>query len=163
MLAKIINYSKRDWERRMYEALWAYRIVYKTPTGCSPFSLVYGSKVMVPIELEVPSLRVTIQQGLVSSEQANMQRRLQKLAYLEGKRLHVQQNIQLYQARMARAFDKVVKEREFKKGNLIIVKRREVMVANPKGKLKESWVGPYVVNRVFEVGAYILVDHKGAV
>lgn len=118
---------------------------------------------MVPIELEVPSLRVTIQQGLVSSEQANMQRRLQKLAYLEGKRLHVQQNIQLYQARMARAFDKVVKEREFKKGNLIIVKRREVMVANPKGKFKESWVGPYVVNRVFEVGAYILVDHKGAV
>ena len=37
LMAKLTHNNKRSWEEKMYEALWAYRIVYKTPTGCSPF------------------------------------------------------------------------------------------------------------------------------
>ncbi|XP_049406336.1 uncharacterized protein LOC125870005 [Solanum stenotomum] len=32
LLKKVVSKSKRDWHERMEEALWAYRITYRTPT-----------------------------------------------------------------------------------------------------------------------------------
>ena len=40
------------------DALWAYRNSLKTATGFSPFSLVYGTKVVSAAEIITPSLRV---------------------------------------------------------------------------------------------------------
>ena len=37
---------------RLPDALWAYRIAYKTPLGMSPYQLVYGKTYHLPIELE---------------------------------------------------------------------------------------------------------------
>jgi len=54
LLKKVVAKSKRDWHERLGEALWAYRTAYKTPTQSTPFALVYGVKVMLPIELQNP-------------------------------------------------------------------------------------------------------------
>ena len=40
------------------DTLWAYRNSPKSATGFSPFSLVYGIKVMSPTEVMTPSLRL---------------------------------------------------------------------------------------------------------
>ena len=42
-------------------ALWAYRTSVHTPVGVTPYSLVYGTKAILPIEIEIPSLRVSLQ------------------------------------------------------------------------------------------------------
>lgn len=34
------------------------------PTGTTPFSLVHGCEVILPLEVEIPSLRVTLQDVL---------------------------------------------------------------------------------------------------
>ncbi|GJR22490.1 reverse transcriptase domain-containing protein [Tanacetum coccineum] len=34
------------------DALWAFRTAYKTPTGCTPFRLVYGKACHLPAEIE---------------------------------------------------------------------------------------------------------------
>ena len=44
--------------------------------------------------------------------------RLQELEAMDDKRLQAQQQIELYQARITRAFNKKVKEWTFKKGDL---------------------------------------------
>jgi transposase InsO family protein len=44
LLAKILEREKMDWHDRVYDAVWAYRTTYKTPTGCTPYSLVYGTE-----------------------------------------------------------------------------------------------------------------------
>ena len=36
----------------MEDALWAYRMAYKTPIGMSPFRLVYGKPCHLPMELQ---------------------------------------------------------------------------------------------------------------
>jgi len=47
-------------------ALYVYRIVVRTSTGvtpstgATPYSLVYGMEAMMPLEVEIPSLRVPI-------------------------------------------------------------------------------------------------------
>ena len=63
------------------------------------------------------------------------QLRLQELEALDDKCLQAQQQIELYQARITRAFNKKVKERTFKKGDLVLAVRRPmVMTHKIKGK-----------------------------
>ncbi|KAK8345365.1 hypothetical protein V6Z12_A07G143200 [Gossypium hirsutum] len=46
----------KDWHEKLPFALYAYRTSVRTSTGATPFSLVYGMKVIFPIEVEIPSL-----------------------------------------------------------------------------------------------------------
>ncbi|GKA06768.1 reverse transcriptase domain-containing protein [Tanacetum coccineum] len=39
---RLVGYNPRDWSKKLNDALWAFRTAYKTPTGCTPFRLVYG-------------------------------------------------------------------------------------------------------------------------
>ena len=37
ILEKKVNSSRKDWSKKIDDALWAYRIAFKTPLGMSPF------------------------------------------------------------------------------------------------------------------------------
>ena len=45
----------------LYPALWAYRTAVKTTTGFSPYQLVHGVESVLPIECEIPSLKLAIE------------------------------------------------------------------------------------------------------
>ena len=55
----------------------------KTTTGFSPFSLVYGTKAISPIELIVPTPRVMLEENQEGTEDTNNERRLVDLEGLE--------------------------------------------------------------------------------
>ena len=42
ILEKAVNTSRKDWSIKLDDALWAYRIAYKTPIGMSLYIIVYG-------------------------------------------------------------------------------------------------------------------------
>jgi hypothetical protein len=44
----------------LYPTLWAYRTSVKTSTSFSPFQLVHGVESILPIECEIPSLRLAV-------------------------------------------------------------------------------------------------------
>ena len=52
ILEKMVNSSKKDWAKNIYDALWAYRTAFKTPLGMSPFRLMYGKACHLPMEFE---------------------------------------------------------------------------------------------------------------
>ncbi|XP_038688712.1 uncharacterized protein LOC119987881 [Tripterygium wilfordii] len=56
-LKKRLEGAKGKWAEELPGVLWSYRTTAKTPIGETPFSLVYGSEVVIPIELELPSAR----------------------------------------------------------------------------------------------------------
>ena len=37
ILEKTVNSSRKDWSKKIEDALWAYRTAFKTPLGMSPF------------------------------------------------------------------------------------------------------------------------------
>ncbi|XP_070002493.1 uncharacterized protein [Nicotiana sylvestris] len=58
-LKKILEESKGSWLEVLLGVLWAYRTTTKTSTGETPFSLVYGAKALIPVEIGDPSTRYT--------------------------------------------------------------------------------------------------------
>ncbi|RDX63345.1 Retrovirus-related Pol polyprotein, partial [Mucuna pruriens] len=60
-LKKIIQkmvVTYKDWHEMLPYALHGYRTSVRTSTGATPYSLVYGTEAVLPVEVEIPSLRV---------------------------------------------------------------------------------------------------------
>ena len=120
--------------------------------------MVYGSEAVLPLEVELPSRRVAIHDEITQDEQI----RLQQLDSLEEDRLNALQDLELYRRNMVRAYDKLVKPRVFWKGELILVLRRPIVIkGKAKGKLEPEWEGPFVIEQVYDGGAYQLIDQHG--
>ena len=49
-------------------ALHDYRTSVRTSTRATPFSLVYGMEVVLPVEVQIPSLRIMKDAGLDEDE-----------------------------------------------------------------------------------------------
>jgi len=54
----------KDWQEWLPYALHAYQIAVKTSTGATPYSLVYEMEAVMPLEVEIPSLRVVMESEL---------------------------------------------------------------------------------------------------
>ncbi|KAA0055891.1 uncharacterized protein E6C27_scaffold438G00090 [Cucumis melo var. makuwa] len=157
VLKKVVSKTKRDWQEKIGEALWAYRTAHRTSTDVTPYSLVYGVEAILPLEREIPSLRMAIQEELTTEDNARL--RLQELEALEKKRLEAQQALECYQVRMSKAFDKQVRPRSFQVGDLVLVVRRHIITTRHTGnKFTPKWDGPYIVKEVFTNGAYKIIN-----
>ena len=57
-IKKKIEGAKGSWDEELPGILWAMRTTVKDATGHTPFSLVYGSEVVLPVEIGIPSTRI---------------------------------------------------------------------------------------------------------
>ena len=75
------------------------------------FFLVYRCEAVIPLEIQILSLRVALETQMTDED--NYQLHLQELEALDEKQLQGQLRIELYQARISKAFNKKVRERIF--------------------------------------------------
>ena len=93
ILRKMVETS-RDWSEKLPFVLWAYRTSFRTSTRATPYSLVFGMEVVLSVETEMGSLRVTLQQQISKIEWA--QARFDQLNLLDEKKLRVADHVQAY-------------------------------------------------------------------
>ncbi|XP_075103620.1 uncharacterized protein LOC142178191 [Nicotiana tabacum] len=105
--------------------------------------LVYGTKVVIPAEVEIPSLRVIQEAKLDDAEWIGV--RQEQLMLIDEKKLDAVCHGQLYQNRMASAFNKRVKPRQLIPGQLVL-KKIFPHQEKAKGNFTHNWQGPYVVH-----------------
>ena len=48
----------KGWKEELPTTLWAHKIAKSQAIGASPFSLVYGTKVVIPIDLVRPTMKL---------------------------------------------------------------------------------------------------------
>jgi hypothetical protein len=150
--------SARDWHEQLPLALWGYRTSIRTSTGATPFSLVYGMEAVLPIELEVPSLRIVTECGLPESEW--LSGRFVELMLFDERRLRALYHVQGYQRRIARAFNKKVKYRNLVEGDMV-TKEIRAPVFDVRGKFRPKRSGPFIIKAILSGGAAQLIDLDG--
>ncbi|XP_070042714.1 uncharacterized protein [Nicotiana tomentosiformis] len=131
ILRKMVdNYKK--WHEKLPFALLGYCTTVRTSTGATPYLFVYGTEAVIPVKVEIPSLRIIQEAELSDAEW--VQSRYEQLALIDEKRTNVVCHGQLYHNRMARAFNKKVRPRQFALGQLVL-KRIFPHQDEAKGKL----------------------------
>ena len=68
ILKKFVSRSQRDWDEKLGECLWAYRTIVRTATKATLFSLEYGCEAVLPLEIQIPSLRIAIASSMTEEE-----------------------------------------------------------------------------------------------
>ncbi|PHT63272.1 hypothetical protein T459_32849 [Capsicum annuum] len=60
ILQKMVQGS-RQWHEKFPFALLGYHTIVHTSTEATPYLLVYGTKAVIPAEVEIPSLRIIVE------------------------------------------------------------------------------------------------------
>jgi hypothetical protein len=109
-LTKICFVNKYDWDLRVPTVLWAYRTTCKKLTMQTPFKMVYGLKVIVPIKYLVPGLRIASFTDM--DDLGTVQERLAYLAELEEDIFIVGFHQQVQKEREKAYHDRNIKKKE---------------------------------------------------
>ena len=112
-------------------------------------------EVVLPFEVEVPSLRILAESELKESEWA--QARFDQLNLIEGRTLAAMSHGHLYQRRVKNAFAKKVCPRKFNKGDLVLKKVSQAR-KDDRGKWAPNYEWPFIVKKVFSGGALVLAS-----
>ena len=60
---------RRDWAKKIQEALWAYPTTWTYTTEHTPYELIYERHVLFPIEFQVKNFMTIVKLGLDLSEE----------------------------------------------------------------------------------------------
>ncbi|KAL1541282.1 hypothetical protein AAHA92_25525 [Salvia divinorum] len=149
ILEKIVNPSRKDWSKRLDEALWAYRTAYKTPIGMSPYRIIFGNMCHLPVGIEDRAYWA-VQQINMDAKACEEERKLQ-LQELEELRLELYDAAMWYKERTKLLHDRNLRTKDLQVGQKVLLFQSRLKLM--PGKLKSKWIGPYVITSIQSNGA----------
>ena len=101
---------------------------------------------VLPIKMGVRSLKTILESEIPETDW--LQSRYDQLCMLDEKRLKALYHIQVYQRRLRKTFDKKVRTRDLKLGDLVLEEIR-ALVQDANGKFKQNWASPYIIKQIY--------------
>ncbi|XP_071699844.1 uncharacterized protein [Rutidosis leptorrhynchoides] len=136
-----LGLSQTKWVDEVPYVLWAHRTMPKWSMGETPFSLVYGTEVVIPAEIRVPTQRI-----LVFDTENNSSILRENLNLLEEMRIMAAIRQADAKQKMAKYYNKRVRYVQFKEGDLVL-RDNEASRQEKQGKLGPRWEGPYKITK----------------
>ncbi|MCO5591111.1 hypothetical protein L7F22_045088 [Adiantum nelumboides] len=158
IIRKMVESKPKRWDNFLDGAIWAYRTTYRDATQFTPFHLVYGQEALQPIELNIPTIKLTGRQ-----EQNNDEAwidRLLNLVELEWKR---EAAYHCYEKKALQLKDKLnegIKDKQIKEKSLVL-RYNNALDNRFDAKFERRWEGPFIVKKAFTGGYYQLMDLNG--
>ena len=157
MLQRMVGKHKSNWHMQLFSVLWAYRTSAKTATSFTPFHLVYRLEAVLPIECEIPSLRLTVK---LLPHTTDEEQCLLYLSHLDEIRRDATLAKETHQKCIKKRYDRAVRPCTFSEGDLVLVYDQD-KYALGVCKFEPHWYDPYIISKVLRKGAYELVDYVG--
>ena len=126
-------------------------------TCFTPFQLVYKLEVFLPIECEIPSLKLAIK---ILPNNSTKEECFLYLTNLNKTRWDASLDNESHKKWIRAQYYKAVQPPVFNEGDMVLTydKKHDKL---GKGKMESMWYGPYIIIKVFEKGSYELVDYDG--
>jgi len=149
----VLEENKKNWHKKLVNALWVDRLSTKRSIGMSPYELVYGMEARFPSSLGIPTIRLLQE---IQAEPNDIQRRINQTIHLQQTREQVYDRAQILQEKLKKMFDKRAKEEDFYIGDKVLrwESRRE-----EKGKHANFdflWKGPFVISAIQGNNTYFI-------
>ncbi|MCO5583191.1 hypothetical protein L7F22_037099 [Adiantum nelumboides] len=160
IITKHVRDRPQDWDKHLTAALWAYRMFFKVSTQFTPYHLVYGQVTLLPIEVELGSLRVLVRETTSSKEKLE-----QRIIDLQRLELDRKATIDYYITQVNKKreqFNNKVKEKKLEEGMLVMRYDSRLNLSHNK-KFLQRWEGPYFIFKKFKNGSYRLQDLSGKI
>jgi hypothetical protein len=100
-----------NWHKVLSEALWAHRISKHHATKVSPFELVYGQEVVLPMEISLNVIRFTRQNDLSVDDYFGLM--MENIDEVTDKRLVALREIEKDKIVVDKSYNKKVKTKTF--------------------------------------------------
>jgi hypothetical protein len=111
LIKKKIEENSKTWHEVLSKALWAHRISKYSATKITPFELIYGQEAVLPVEVNLDALRIARQNELSATDYHNLM--LDRLDEVSDERVKAFGEIEREKLRVAKAYNKRVKEKSF--------------------------------------------------
>ena len=141
---------KSEWVKDLPSILWAYHTMSRIPMGETQYSMVYGIKSVISVEIEMTSFKTSN----FDKENNEVELRL-NLDLLDEKSERAEIRQSTYKHQVAKYYNQRVK---ILTGDLVL---RKVTLSTKEpndGKLGPTWESPYKVVKVSRPGTYWLKD-----
>ncbi|XP_016191809.1 uncharacterized protein LOC107632654 [Arachis ipaensis] len=157
LIKKHIGNKPRTWHQTLSHVLWAYRNSPRGSTGTSPYKLVYGHDAVLPLEINLNTLRISKQNDLPVDDYWNAM--FDELNELDSERILALENVVRQKEIIARSYNRRIKEKSFDIGELVL---KVILPMEKKskflGKWSHTWEGPFQVIGTYSGNAYQIKD-----
>jgi hypothetical protein len=161
LIKRKIGEDPRRCHKVLSEALWAHRISCHGATKTLPNHLVYGQEAVLPWEITTSLRHIEFQNDLMTEEYAALMN--DTIEDLTELRLWSLEKIKENKAKVARAYNKKVKLKEFQVRDLVW---EAVLPLGTKDAASEKWSlnwhEPYRIDQVLLGNTYMLEELDGA-
>jgi len=83
IIKNVLEVNKKNWNKKLINALWAYRVNTKKSIDMSPFQLVYAVDTIFPSSLAVTVMKILLE---MSSELNDVKQRISQMIHLQQTR-----------------------------------------------------------------------------
>ncbi|GJW68882.1 reverse transcriptase domain-containing protein [Tanacetum coccineum] len=149
-----LDERSKNWLEEISHVLWAHRTIIKSSNGETPFSLTYGTKAVILVEIGMPTLRTAKVDMIKNDEALGINWDL-----LEEKREQAAIQEAKSKAKMEKYYNARVRNISFRPGDFVY-RNNEASHAEEGGKLRPKWEGPNEVTEALGKGAYKLRDRN---
>jgi hypothetical protein len=160
IIKKKIGEFPRKWHEVLSEAVWAHRTSKHGATKVTPFELLYGQEVVLPIEVNLQSCRVTKQDLLSVSDYT--EKMMEGIDDVSESRLRALQEIEKEKLTVAKVYNRKVKEKSFQVEELVW---KTILLLGSRdrkfGKWSPSWEGPFKIVGIVSGNAYFIETLEG--